>query len=96
MSSDEERYGAASHAMQSGVATEMGIPERARATEPKFLRTGINSAMADHASLAGLLIQKGIITHEEYMKTLADGMEAEKERYEASLSKHFGKKITLG
>lgn len=96
MSSDTARYLAASHVVQSGVAMEMNIPSRARATEPKFLRVGVNSAMVDHAALVGLLVLKGIITDDEYMKAIADAMEAEKERYEKALSQHYGKKITLG
>lgn len=103
---DRERYKAALHAMQSGVAAEMGDISgvalaledelRGSATSPKHLRVGINAAMSDHAALVRLLIAKGLFTMEEYEKELADEMEREKARYEARLSEqHGGAKITL-
>ena len=91
--SDEERYHAAAHAMQTGVAMEMNY--RPQPTEPKHLRTGINTAMVDHAALVGLLVAKGVITDAEYMKALADAMEAEQARYESHLSQILGTKVTL-
>jgi hypothetical protein len=90
---DEARYIAAAHAMQSGVAMEMNY--RSQPTEPKHLRVGINSAMVDHSALAKILIDKGIITDAEYMKALADAMEAEKLRYEKHISELVGRKVTL-
>lgn len=80
--------------MQSGVATEMHI--RPQPTEPKHLRTGINAAMVDHGGLVKLLVDKGIITNEEYVKAIADMMEQEKTNYEERLSRLLGKKVTLG
>ena len=73
----------------------MNLDHRKSATEPKHLGVGINSAMVDHGALVKLLIDKGVITHAEYMKAIADAMEGEKSRYEKTLSKHFGKTITL-
>ena len=90
---DNERYLAAAHAMQSGVATTMQIDSDT--TSPKHLRVGVNSAMCDHAALVRLLIAKGLFTQEEYTKEVADEMERERTRYEARLSAHYGKKITL-
>jgi hypothetical protein len=91
---DEERYRAAAHAMQSGVAFEMS--HNPKPTEPKQLRTGVNAALVDHAALADLLIEKGVFSKEEYLKALADGMEQEKARYEAHLTELTGTHITLG
>lgn len=93
---DQARWAAAAHAMQSGVATEMGLPGRQTATEPKFLRVGINTALSDHGGLVKLLIDKGVITEAEYFKAIADQMEFEKASYEKRLSEHFGRPITLG
>lgn len=93
---DEDRYLAAAHAVQSGVATEMTLPHRQSATEPKHLRVGINAAMCDHAALVKLLIDKGVITSAEYTRAVADAMEDEKKRYENRLTEYFGKKIILG
>ena len=85
-----QRYNAAAHAMQSGVAAENG-----RDQEPKHLRVGVNSALVDSSSLAKLLIDKGVITPVEYHEAIADGMEAEVRRYEERLSRAKGVKITL-
>lgn len=90
---DGERYLAAAHAMQSGVAAEMGIDPDP--TSPKHLRVGVNSAMSDQGALARLLIAKGVFSEEEYTKALADGMEAEAQLYEKRLSEHFGKPVRL-
>lgn len=87
------RYGAALHAMQSGVKFEQ--ENGSTDGTPKHLRVGINSALVDNAALTKLLIDKGIITALEYVKALAEGMEAEKARYEALLSMRTGKKVTL-
>jgi hypothetical protein len=51
--------------------------------------------MVDHAALAKLLIDKGLITEQEYLCAIADAMEAEKARYEKHLSNLLGKTITL-
>jgi hypothetical protein len=93
--SDRERYYAAAHAMQSGVAMSMNIAFPSPDTTPKHLRVGINSAMCDHTALVRLLIAKGLFTEAEYAKEIADEMEREKERYERELSEHYRKPITL-
>ncbi len=89
-----ERYLAAMHAVQSGVAME--IEAGSTDTTPKHLRVGINSAMVDHGALATVLIQKGILTEEEYFEALAETAEREQAAYEARLSARYGRKITLG
>lgn len=86
-----ERYLAAAHAVQSGVKYD---PD-ASSQEPKHLRTGIDLMKAEQAGLAELFIQKGIISRAEYHEAMADAVEDEKDRYEAYLTKKFGKKITL-
>lgn len=96
MSTNErlDRYFAASHAMQSGVAMEMNF--NPKPTEPKHLRVGINAAMVEHHALAQLLMDKGIITTEEYESAIATAMEEEKARYEKHLSALLGSVVTLG
>ena len=89
-----QRYEAALHAMQSGVAMEMN--HKRQPTEPKHLRVGINAAMADHCGLVQLLLSKGLITEAEYLEAITKSMEAEKERYEKRLTDATGTKITLG
>ncbi len=91
--SDHDRYMAAAHAMQSGVATE-----HERGSDdgtPKHLRVGVNSAQVSVAALTKLLIEKGLFTLDEYVKAQADEMEAEQARYEQRLSAALGAKITL-
>lgn len=80
------------HAMQSGVAA---VIERHGYEDPKHTRVGINSAMVEHASLVRLLIDKGIITEDEYLDALIVTSTEEKERYEARLSAELGSKVTL-
>lgn len=89
----QARYMAAAHAMQSGVASKMVFDPAE--TTPKHLRVGVNSAMSDHSALVYLLVQKGVITEEEYSSAIADAMEREKGRYEETLSDQFGTAVTL-
>lgn len=92
---DVARYHAAAHAMQSGVAAEMGIADRAHATEPKHLRVGVNSAMVNDRAIAELLIAKGVITEDEYVAAVADAMEAEAVDYEQRLQEYYGPGVRL-
>lgn len=89
-------YRAKAHAMQSGVALKMNYDPNE--TSPKHLRVGVNSALCDSAALARLLIEKGLITREEYEAAIAAEMSREVERYETWLTEHLGSqtKITLG
>lgn len=80
---DRQRYLDAAHGMQSGVAMKMNYDQDE--TTPKHLRVGVNSAMVEHSALAQLLVAKGVITWEEYYAALADGMEAERDLYQAWL-----------
>ena len=92
----QQRYIAAAHAMQSGVAMDMETDTRSQgATTPKQLRVGINSALVDVSGFAKLLIDKGLITEDEYVEAMAVAMEAEAARYEKILSDRFGKPVTL-
>lgn len=91
MSSDKERYDAAAHAMQTGVAFSRDLKEQ----EPKHLRVGINAAMSDHGALVNLLIKKGVITLDEYMAEAVDYMEKEAESYKKKLEAETGRKVTL-
>jgi len=95
MADDFERYTQAAHAMQSGVAMMMNYND---SHEPKHLRVGVNSAMIETSALVKLLIDKGLITYEEWAKVLADFMEAEVVSYERQINNVMGNpptKITL-
>lgn len=86
--SDKERYLAACHAMQSGVAQRMH--QDSGETAPKHLRVGVNSAMVQSSVLAQLLMDKGIITEQEWFSALADAMERERDSYAKLISEHLG------
>ena len=70
----KQRYTAALHAMQSGVAAEM--QHNPSPSNPKHLRVGVNSALVSSGALAQLLISKGVITETELYTALADGERA--------------------
>lgn len=80
---DQERYQAAAHAMQTGVKIDHA--KGSTDGSPKHLRVGINACAVDHAALVWLLIAKGVIDETEYVKEVADEMEREKQRYEERL-----------
>jgi hypothetical protein len=76
------RLDRAVHARQSAVAFLIARGgDGAQAATPKHLRVGVDSAMSDHASLAGLLIKKGLITEDEYFTAIVEGAEREAESW---------------
>ena len=92
-----ERYQRLAHAMQSGVKMVMNWEDGPQpdnieesSTSPKHLRTGINAAMSDAGGLVRLLIDKGIITQEDYLTAICEAMEDVVKRYEEQIKKHFG------
>ena len=86
-------YTAACLAMQVGVAMDHALGSRDG--EPKHIRVGINSAMADSAALARLLIAKGLVTEAEYIDAITAEMNAEVVRYEQRLSEKSGREVKL-
>lgn len=80
---DLERYHAAAHAMQTGVKAEQ--EQGSDDGTPKHLRVGVNAALVGNSALASLLIDKGVITLDEYQRAQADEMETEQQRYEGRL-----------
>ena len=88
MAAAQDRYNRAAHAMQSGVRWEHA--EGSTDGNPKHLRVGVNSAHIATAALAGLLINRGLFTLEEYIEAQADEMEAEVKRYEDRINAKLG------
>ena len=86
--SEELSYLEACHAMQTGVAYEM--EKNPSVVSPKHLRVGVNSALCDSAALAELLIEKGVITEEEYRAAITRKMNEEVVRYEKLLVELYG------
>lgn len=83
-----DRYLAAAHAMQTGVAFKMDHDPGE--TSPKHLRVGVNSAMVETSALALLLIEKGVFTMVEYRTALAEAMERERDMYQEWLNARYG------
>lgn len=90
---DEQRYLAALHAVQSGVAAKMNYDPTE--TTPKHLRVGVNAAMVQDSALAQLLMRKGMITEGEYWSAIADAMEREQALYEQWLADQTGTPVHL-
>lgn len=88
-----KEYYALSHAMQSGVQAELSLGDTS--ANPKYLRTGINSAMSDVSAIAKLLIAKGVFTEEEYYVAVRDAMRREVGDYERRLSARLGHQVKL-
>lgn len=98
MTSEEfgEKYTRLAHAVQTGIAQMMGADGAdCKETQPKHLRVGINMSMCEHAALAKLLIEKKIITENEYYSAIIAELEREVRRYEQTLCKRYGVPITL-
>lgn len=89
---DIDRYLDAARAMQAGVALEY---EHSGVEATKYLRVGVNSALVDSGAMATLLVSKGVITEEEYLKAIADGMDKEVELYTEHLKGLTGANIVL-
>ena len=89
----QQRYEVAAHAMQSGVAQTHALGSQDGT--PKHLRAGVNSALVNQAALAKLLIQKGIITEDEYLVAIVEAMEDEVTRYEEMLTEAYCASVHL-
>lgn len=88
-----KREAALLHAIQTGVATDQSLGSSCGS--PKHLRVGVNAAMCGIAALARIMIEKGIITVEEYQAALQAELEKEVARYEANLSAKLGRPVNL-
>ena len=90
---DTQRYLAAAHALQTGVATEQELGSNDGT--PKHLRVGINTGKVEAGALVKILIGKGLFTEEEYMESVANEMEREVAEYERRLTELLGKPVHL-
>ena len=90
---------ALSHAVQSGVAYELGehseVGSQLGSSSPKHLRTGVNLRAVEHGALVALLLERGIIDEEGYFDALIAGLQREKRSLEKSLSKKLNAGISL-
>jgi hypothetical protein len=88
MSDEPKDYTSLLHAMQTGVAYVM--EKEPSETSPKQLRVGVNSAMVENGALVSLLIEKGLITLEEWEAALTAMMTREVQMYEARVNQLYG------
>jgi len=81
-------YEQAMHGVQTAIKHEMNTGGRAAPSLEsdrnlhKHLRVGIDARACDHAACASLLIEKGVITEEEYIERVRVFMNHELAQYE--------------
>lgn len=81
--------------MQTGVAYKM--EKDPSDTTPKHLRVGVNSAMVECSALVKIMIDKGILTEEEFIDAMIDQLEKEVAMYTKEIRRLYGAdNITLG
>ena len=80
----QQRVAELSHAIQSGVAFSIStaVDHDYGDSTPKHLRTGLNIVFCQQAGLTHLLIEKGVITEEEYWTAQVSALENEVHLYE--------------
>lgn len=93
LETEKQRYAKAMHAMRSAIAFSQNYGQD---TQPKHLRVGVNSALISSSALVQLLVEKGILTEEEYVKRLADLTEEEVKMYEEQLPADLKGRVTFG
>lgn len=85
------------HAIQTGIEYERQW--NPKFLDPKHIRVGLDSNQCEVGAIVKLLIDKGLITEEEYFDYSIKFLEMEVARYEQVLQERFGPngpKITLG
>lgn len=92
-----DEYMALMHAMQSGVKAVAEIQQGDTASHsPKHLRTGVNASMILGSAVVKTLVEKGLITWEEFRDNEIELLKNEVTMYEQQLSEyHGGIKINL-
>jgi hypothetical protein len=83
-----EEYRALLHAVRRNVEYQLSIGSME--CEPKWLRTGLNAAMCDHAGLVRLLSDKGVFAKAEYLEAVRDELRREVARYAEKAPKGMG------
>jgi len=89
----KKQYENLCHAMQTGVAYKINID--ASETSPKHLRVGVNSALVETSALVKLLIDKGLISEQDFWELMVSMMQSEVNLYQDFLSAHLGSEVRL-
>ena len=84
----EAEYYRLMHAMQAGVAMELG--QDPISGSPKHLRVGVNSALVGHSILVELLVRAGVCTLREYWETSVKWWQDEVDAYKARIAERLG------
>lgn len=79
-------YEVAAHGVQSAIATDLA-EGRTSAVEPKHLRVGVDMSKSDMLGLTCLLIDKGIISQDEYLEYMRLGANTELAMREAEYNR---------
>ena len=88
-----DEYMALMHAMQSGVKAVTDIEQDkgdTAAHSPKHLRTGVNASMILGSAIVKTLVEKGLITWEEFRDNEIELLKNEVAMYEQKLSDYYG------
>lgn len=56
------------HAVQTGIVIVNDLADQRGECSPKHLRVGVNSALIDSSAVVKVLVEKGIITHIEFLQ----------------------------
>jgi hypothetical protein len=88
-------YEEAAHGVQCAILTDMNGFERCAAVEPKHMRTGIDMSKADMLGLAALLMDKGVITHDEYVEYMRRAANQEVAMREEEAFQKYGRRISF-
>lgn len=81
------------HAMQTGVMYD--LEHDPTGGTPKHLRVGVNNALNEASAIVKLLVDKGIITGDEFFETVNELLRQEVARYERDIQKRTGAKVIL-
>jgi hypothetical protein len=87
-------YQRLAHAVQSGI--EYLKEYNPNLVNTKHLRTGIDLSKCEESALVRLLIEKGVITADEYFTKVNEVLKEEVKRSEKQLKDIIGTDITLG
>lgn len=77
-----------------GVQTSIASGAYDRGMEPKHMRTGVDMTKADMLGLACLLIDKGVISNDEYVEYIRLSANMEVAMREEDISQKTGLKVT--
>lgn len=72
------------------VLSAIGFNPNKTALEPRHLRVGIDMGKADTAGLVNLLIDKGVLSAQEYIEAVEKSAAEEVERQKQALARELG------